>query len=131
MDESNQGQQAQQNQQQGQSAPQQAPVPQVTAAPHNRTLMGILSYLGILVVIPLMMAKDDSFVKFHAKQGLVLAIIGVATWFVGMYMWSLWAILNLVNLAVIILSIIGIVNVVNGKENEIPVVGSLAKHFTF
>lgn len=101
------------------------------AAPHNRTLMGVLSYLGILVVIPLMMAKDDAFVKFHAKQGLVLALIGVLVWFVGMNMWSLWSLLQLVNLGVIILSIIGIINVVNHKEAEIPLVGSLAKHFTF
>lgn len=114
---------------QGTGGMQQTPV--TPPAPHNRTLMGVLSYLGILVIIPFLMAKDDPFVKFHVKQGLVLAIIGLVVWVVGMNMWSMWQLLQIVNLGVIILSIIGIVNVVGGHQKEIPLVGSFAKHFTF
>ncbi len=93
--------------------------------------MGVLSYLGILVIIPFLMAKDDPFVKFHVKQGLVLALIGLAAWFIGMNMWSMWSLIQIVNLGVVILSIIGIVNVVGGHQKEIPLIGSLAKHFKF
>ena len=98
----------------------------------NNTLMGILAYLGILVIIPLLTHKGDQFVKFHAKQGLVLFICEVVIWTIGMsFFWSLFMIMNLINLAVVVLSILGIVNVVNGQMKELPLIGSFAKHFNF
>ena len=36
--------------------------------------MAILSYLSILVLIPLFAAKDSRFARFHANQGLVLLV---------------------------------------------------------
>jgi len=94
--------------------------------------MGILSYLGILVIIPLLVAKGDPFVKFHIKQGLVLLIIEIAMWFVvGVFLWQFWMFLQLINLATLVLAIIGIVNVVQGKEKELPLVGSLAHMLPF
>ena len=38
----------------------------------NRTLMIVLSYLGLLALIPLLMEKEDQEVQWHAKHGLVL-----------------------------------------------------------
>src|SRR5687768_9624613 len=38
----------------------------------NRNLMIVLSYLGILAVIPLVAEKEDREVQWHAKHGLVL-----------------------------------------------------------
>jgi len=35
-------------------------------------IMAILSYLSILCLIPLFTKKDNEFVYYHAKQGLVL-----------------------------------------------------------
>ena len=100
--------------------------------PHNRKLMGVLAYLGILVIIPFLLAKDDPFVKFHIKQGLILAIIEIALWVLGgMFLFQLWPLINLINLGTLVLAIIGIVNVVNDREQVLPLVGSLAKHFTF
>ena len=101
------------------------------AKPEQKTLMGILAYLGILVVIPFLMAKDDPFVKFHIKQGLVLVVIELVVWVLGTSMWQLWMILNLVNLATLVLAIVGIVNVIQGKQKELPLVGSFSKYFTF
>lgn len=90
--------------------------------------MGILAYLGILVVIPFIVAKDDPFVKFHIKQGLVLFVIDIIVWFIaGSYMvWSFWPLLQLLNLCILVLTIIGIINVAQGKEKDLPIVGSLA-----
>ena len=95
----------------------------------NRVLQGILAYIGILVVIPYLMAKNDPFVKFHIKQGLVLLMIEIVIWAVGMTVWMMLPLIYLLNLAVIVLSIIGIVNVVNKQEKELPLVCQLAKHF--
>lgn len=132
----------QQNQAQNNQAPTPAPEPSTTAQPaaaaptasahgnesNNRMLMGILAYFGILVIIPFIVAKDDPFVKFHIKQGMVLAAIWIGFWVLGMFMWMLYPIISIVNLALLVLSIVGIVNVVQNKEAPLPVVGSLAKH---
>lgn len=96
---------------------------------HN-VLMGILSYISILVLIPLLTEKNDSFVRFHVRQGLVLLVIEAAVWVLSMFMmWPLFSILRLINLACVVLSIIGIVNVINKKETPLPVVGQFASYF--
>lgn len=95
----------------------------------NRALQAILAYIGILVIIPYLTAKNDPFVKFHTKQGLVLLVIEIVIWAVGMTIWMLLPLIYLLNLAVIILSIIGIVNVVNKREKALPLVGQFAKRF--
>ena len=102
------------------------------ASPKHNTLMGALSYIGPLVIVSYITAKDDPFVKFHIKQGLVLLVIEVAVWFIGMmFMWPIMMLLNLVNLATLILSIVGIINAVKGEQKELPLVGKFSKHFTF
>ena len=101
--------------------------PENHSGPQHHKLMAVLSYVGILVVIPIILAKDDPFVKFHIKQGLVLLGIEIITWVVvGMFIWQLWMLVHLVNLAVLVLAIVGIVNAVQGKQKELPIVGSLA-----
>lgn len=84
--------------------------------------MAVLSYLGILVLIPLLTdAKKDPFVKFHIKQGLVLLIADIVASFiiwVPFIGWILW-------LGIVVLLIIGIINAANGQEKELPVIGSL------
>ncbi|MBI5414298.1 DUF4870 domain-containing protein [Candidatus Peregrinibacteria bacterium] len=50
----------------------------------DERLFATISYAWIFCVIPLLMKKDSEFVMFHAKQGLVLAIlITVFDLFVG------------------------------------------------
>lgn len=130
-----------QNQQnQGGSAPQsEAPAPQTapaqTAAPseHNATLMGVLAYLGPLVFIPFVLAKDVPFVKFHVKQGLVLFVLEAILWVLVeiMMFWILAPIVMVVNIGLLVLSIIGIINVVQNKQVEIPLLGKYASHFKF
>ena len=39
--------------------------------------MGILAYIGVLVLVPLFAAKDSPFARFHCNQGIVLAITEV------------------------------------------------------
>lgn len=110
-----------------QKAPETGSAPSQGAA--QNTLMGILAYVGPLVIISYLMAKDDPFVKFHIGQGLVLLVIEVASWFVGMMFWPLFAIVQLVNLATLIFAAIGIVHVLQGKQQELPLIGKYSKHF--
>lgn len=92
-------------------------------------LIAILSYLGILFLIPLLVSKDKPFVQFHAKQGLVLFIaemaIGLIAW-IPILGWITGPILWLI---CFVLSIIGIVNVLSGKQKKIPIIGQLADKF--
>ncbi len=104
---------------------QEAPKVEVS----TKTVMGVLSYIGPLVIVSYLTSKDDPFVKFHIKQGLVLFAIEVALWIIQLTFWQLWVITSAIRLGAVVLSIVGIVNVVQGKEKEIPLVGQFAKHF--
>lgn len=91
-------------------------------------LMAVLCYLGILVVIPLLTeAKNDPFVKFHIRQGLVLLIAGVIAGAVGMIPVLGWFLLGpILWIACFVLAIIGIVNAVGGHEKALPLIGQYA-----
>ncbi len=95
----------------------------------TKKLMGVLAYLGPLVIIPYLTSKDDPFVKFHIKQGLVLLVIDVIIWLLEIVFWPLWLLFKLIKLAVLVLTIIGIVNVVKSKEKKLPLVGDYARYF--
>lgn len=96
--------------------------------------MAVLSYIGILCLIPLLAAKESKFAQFHAKQGLVLFLaevllgilyaipfLNVVMLFVG---WILYILL-------LVLAIMGIVNALGGKFWKMPVLGGLAEKFKF
>ena len=86
-------------------------------------LMGILSYIGVLCLIPLLTKKDNEFVFFHAKQGVVLFIAEVLTAFVAAIPLLGWIIAPIASLVWIVLSIIGIINVLGDKTKELPLLG--------
>ena len=90
----------------------------------KNTGMAALSYLGILVLVPLLTeAKKDPFVKFHAKQGLVLLICWVIGGFVIWIPFVGW----LIGLGILVLAIIGIVGALGGSQKPLPVIGSYAE----
>ncbi|MEM7624497.1 MAG: DUF4870 domain-containing protein [Planctomycetota bacterium] len=94
-------------------------------------LMCVLSYLGLLALIPLLARKDDPFVQWHAKQGLLLmaASIGVmiALGVIGVALpWAVAGLLGMaVWLGVLTLMVVCIVQAVRGERWPIPVIGSL------
>ncbi|MFN4132504.1 MAG: DUF4870 domain-containing protein [Caldimicrobium sp.] len=91
--------------------------------------LAVLSYIGIFCLIPLIIEKEDEFVRFHARQGFVLFLCEVATvviswfpiigWLFGFFATILW----------IILSFVGIINVIQAKEAPLPLVGKFANRF--
>lgn len=116
-----------------QPAPSQ-PVPSsapstATSGPKHNVGMAVLAYLSILVIVSYLVAKDDPFVKFHIKQGLILLVIEVALSLIGSMVYMLWPVINILNIVVIIFAIIGIVNAVKGHEKELPIIGKFAAHF--
>ena len=99
----------------------------------HHALLGILAYLGPLVIVPLIASPKDPFIKFHSKQGLILLALGLV---LGVLMpmfgiWSFWFLWGVVKLLVLVLAIIGIMNVLGGREKELPLIGHLAKYLNF
>jgi len=96
----------------------------------KNTGMAVVAY--IIFFIPLLTdAKNDPFVKYHVKQGLVLFIGYIVTMIVGMIPVIGWIISPLLGIFLFVLFIIGIMNAVNGKETPLPVLGSFAENFKF
>ena len=89
--------------------------------------LAIFCYLSILLIIPLLLKPKSKFIKFHAKQGIILTI----GWFVGLLLYAFFGLGFLVHIAILVLSIIGIMNVLEGREKDLPIVGDLAKKFNF
>ena len=122
----------------------QTPINQPKKA-DDKKIMGILSYISFLCLIPLFTKKDDDFVYFHAKQGLVLFGLEVIVYVIYRILvailigsiigWGLLSILtlivNLLNIGLLVLSIIGIINVVQNQKKGLPLIGKFAEKIKF
>lgn len=98
----------------------------------DNKIMGILAYLSWLVLIPIFAAPNSKFARFHANQGLVLAIAEIACGILNSILGWIpvirvvsGIICFLVGIVCFVLTILGIVNVANGKAKELPVIGSI------
>lgn len=85
----------------------------------DSNLMGALCYISILSIVMLLVKKDDPFVQFHAKQGVVLFVCS----FIGIVPVVGW----ILSLCVLVLAIMGFINALQGKQAKLPVVGDLAE----
>lgn len=101
------------------------------AGSDNDKLMGILAYLGILVIIPIAAGGNSKFVKYHANQGLVNLLFGVAIFILNMVL-AFIPFLGLITLITWVLyfvptvfAILGIINVVNNQMKPLPLIGGI------
>jgi len=87
--------------------------------------MAIIAYLGILCIVPLLAAKDSPFAMYHANQGLVLLLFGIAVgiitvvpvigWIVGAVGW----------ITHVVFLIMGIINAAGGQMKPLPLIGGI------
>lgn len=97
--------------------------------PSRARMMGLFSYLGVLCLIPLIFNRDDPFVHFHARQGLVLWIWMVLAIFslhipvLGAFFFSSSVFF------ITVLTLFGVVSVLLSRMWRIPVIGTLAGKF--
>ena len=107
----------------------------------NRGLWVVLSYLGLLALIPFLVEKEDAEVQWHAKHGLVLTVAEFAV-FIGLWLvimivgaisGGLGCILGLVwpllMVAILVLHIVCIVKGLNGDRFLVPGVSEFADKF--
>jgi uncharacterized membrane protein len=85
----------------------------------DNNLLAAVSYVWLLSIVMLVIKKDDAFIQFHAKQGVIL-LIGSALGFIPVFGWIAWA-------GAIIGMVVGFMNAWQGKKYEIPFVYTLSK----
>lgn len=105
---------------------------------------GILAYLGFLVIVPILLAKESAYAKFHANQGLtlfivevgisiggniIIAILGLFTmipfvgWIFGIIATIIGITIWLLGIATLVFAVMGIINAVKGEAKELPIIG--------
>ena len=109
----------------------------------NGKLMALLSYIGILALIPYFAEKENKYVRFHAIQGLnllivnlvvsaasfvvaivatILFIIPIIGWILG---FVLYLVIGLVPVGLLVISILGVVYSLQGNAKELPIVNQI------
>ncbi|MDR2253716.1 MAG: DUF4870 domain-containing protein [Bifidobacteriaceae bacterium] len=121
--------------------PGPGPLPPHVDVEQNKSY-AILAYIGPLVLVPILAAKQSPFARYHANQGLVLfigelaytvvqsillALVFNPLWASGS--WGLYSaltgLLSLVWLFPLALAIIGIINAAKGECKPLPVTGNI------
>lgn len=90
---------------------------------NKNKLMAVLAYIGPLVIIPILVAKDSKFAKFHANQGLILFLIALVCSLLTKLKLIGW-LFSVCGAVVFILAVVGIIYACQGKAKELPVVGN-------
>ena len=99
--------------------------------------MGVLAYLSILVLIPLLAAPKSKFARYHTNQGLILFILELITGVLQGFLHFMFTavvdvhavdvifsiIFYLIDLVYLLFIILGIINVVQGKAKQLPIIG--------
>ena len=99
--------------------------------------MAILSYFGILVLIPIFAAKNDPFARYHANQGLVLFILltvcsvlsnvltNILYEISPMLVLVVSGVFGLLTFVFCIFALIGIIRAAKGQMKPLPLIGGI------
>ncbi len=107
---------------------QTAPAQRETVRDQDKIML-VFAYLGPLALIPLLTVKDSEFVKWHAKNGLTLDVLGFLAWIIlqllpaGLFL-ACVSVLGLIGVTVIAIS-----KALRGERWRIPGVSDLADKF--
>lgn len=82
--------------------------------------LAALSYGWILAIVVYYLKRDSPFVRFHAKQGIVLFILSIPIWLIPM-------VGQYIELLILALCVIGFLNAAQGQWKELPIIGPLAR----
>lgn len=102
----------------------------------NDKVMAVLAYLGFLVLIPMFVAKESRFVRYHVRQGMRLLVTELifyvgycALGFTMLSMsWRFYSVIRIIGIARYlfpVLAVIGIINAVCGRKKKLPVIGNI------
>jgi uncharacterized membrane protein len=90
--------------------------------------MAVVAY--ILFFVPLLTeAKNDPFVKYHVKQGLILFICAIVASIVVEIV-DLFFIAVVIRLGILVFILLGVMNALHGKKEPLPFIGQYEDKFT-
>jgi fumarate reductase subunit D len=104
------------------SAPVIPPAPAPQFAPKDveaHKFVAALSYLGILVFVPLLLKRDSAFVRMHSAQGILMLVV----WMVAIFLIWIPLIGWLIGIALALAQLVALVTCLQGGFWEIPVIG--------
>lgn len=88
-------------------------------------LISVVAYLGVLVMIPLFVARESRFARFHTNQGLVLFLFGLISYVAGLIPYIGWIVGAAVSIFKLLLLIVGVLNAIKGEAKELPIIGKI------
>ena len=102
----------------------------------DRVLL-VFDYLGPLAIVSLLASRRE-FVKWHAKQGLLLFLAAMVIYVVLKPLWVLmdwllpflgelfWACMGMIGVGLLLLMMFCVVRALEGERFKIPILGELA-----
>lgn len=87
----------------------------------------VFAYFGVLCLVSLLLKRDNSYIMFHVRQGIVLFIIEVIANVFSVIPFLGFISFILVMIVCGLLSVIGIIEAVRGNKWEMPFVSEWAK----
>jgi len=120
----------------GSYTPPPPPPDTAPAAPSgsDRTIFLILSYLGLLALIPLLVKKEDPDLQWHAKNGLTLfgaeicwVILQIILGFIPVLGCGVHILGCVVWIGFVVLVVICIIKAVQGQRFRIPLVTDISE----
>ncbi len=93
----------------------------------DNKVIACLSYLGILVLIPLLAKKDSKYTQEHAKQGLVLLIAEIIGSVIALVPIIGWLLAPFIGIFFLIIALVALIKCLMGEFWEIPLIGSYRK----
>lgn len=101
-----------------QQTPTQAQIPPLNDVEENKDIAA-LSYAWVLSVFIFFLKKNSPFVRFHAKQALILFLLSIVVWIIPV-------VGHFLELLVLALCVFGFLAAAQGQWKELPIVGDAA-----
>ncbi|MGN0478029.1 MAG: zinc-ribbon domain-containing protein [Hominenteromicrobium sp.] len=105
----------------------------------DNRIFAVFSYIGLLILVPILGARNSYFARFHANQGLLLLLVSAAYsivtriitrvldlifgGFLAFIPNTFSAAASLIGLIFVVLMVLGIINAATGKAKELPFLG--------
>jgi uncharacterized membrane protein len=85
-------------------------------------IVAYLTIIGWLIAFLLNREKNNTLVRFHEKQSLMLMIVGFVVSFIAWIPLIGWV----AAIAVLVLWVMGLLNALNSKKEPLPIIGKYA-----
>lgn len=90
---------------------------------NDNKVFALLSYFSWLVLIPIFAAKDSKFARFHANQGIMIAVFELVLFIIGLIPVLGWIVKFVGGIIAVIFSLMGIIAAAKGEAKELPLIG--------